>query len=148
MLTPSRIVIHHSATPDGDTFSWNAIHNYHVNVLGWEDIGYHAGIENIEGKYVCLFGRPDVVPGAHTRGENGRSLGFCFVGNFDVAEPPHVQLRIACRRVLAPWLYRHALGVDALVPHRQFAVKTCPGDMFDMDLLKQICAQEMNKYHV
>lgn len=144
MLQPHKIIIHHSATEDGRTFSWHAIHHYHTNVLGWSDIGYHAGIELFQDKYLCLFGRPDVVPGAHTRGFNADSLGFCFVGNFDEVEPQRSRLRCAARRVLVPWLLRHGLGVDTLVPHRNFSNKTCPGKLFDMDLLRHICAEEMD----
>ena len=144
MLKPEKIVIHHSLTADGSTLSWPAIHHYHVNVNGWSDIGYHAGIEEVGDRYVCVFGRPDVLAGAHTVGENGRSLGFCFVGNYDVDEPEPSRLRVACRRVLAPWLLRHGLGVDALVPHRQFADKTCPGYRFDMDLLRSIAQEELD----
>lgn len=144
MLTPRKVVIHHSATADGPTLSWNAIHDYHVNHNGWSDIGYHAGIERVGEKYVCIFGRPDVLPGAHTIGENGRSLGFVFVGDYDIAEPSHVMLRYASRRVLAPWLLRHGLGVDALVPHNHFAHKTCPGSRFPMDKLRHMVAEEMD----
>jgi hypothetical protein len=144
MLTPEKVVIHHSATADGKTVSWYAIHEYHVNTNGWKDIGYHAGLEEVEGRYVCFFGRPDLLAGAHTVGENGRSLGFCFVGDFDRVAPSPSRLRVACRRVLAPWLIRYGLGVDALVPHNQFAAKSCPGKAFDMALLRQICAEEMD----
>lgn len=144
MLRPDRIIIHHSATQDGPTLSWGAIHDHHVNHNGWNDIGYHAGIEQIGDRYVCLFGRPDVRTGAHTLGENKRSLGFCFVGNFDLRAPGVERFRVAARRVLAPWLLRYGLGVDALLPHRDFAHKTCPGREFDMDLLRQVCAEEMD----
>ena len=54
--------------------------SYHINVKGWTDVGYHAGIEQVEGRFVCLFGRPDVYTGAHTRGHNSSSLGFVFIG--------------------------------------------------------------------
>ena len=144
MLTPTKIIVHHSLTADGKTVSWSAIHQYHVNTMGWSDIGYHAGIEEVDGRYVCLFGRPDLLAGAHTQGENGRSLGFCFVGDYDSVAPDDTRLRVACRRVLGPWLIRYGLGVDALVPHSQFAAKSCPGKKFDMHRLRQICAEEMD----
>lgn len=143
MLTPQKVIIHHSLTRDSGSVSWSAIHSYHVNEKGWSDIGYHAGCEEVEGRIVCLFGRPDWISGAHTKGENGRSLGFCFVGDYDLRRPSESRLRVACRRVLAPWLIRLGLGVDALVPHSQFANKTCPGKLFPMDRLREICAEEM-----
>ncbi len=142
-MTPNKIVIHHSATRDSGTLSWSAIHSYHVNDNGWSDIGYHAGIEEVNGQYVCLFGRPDVRSGAHTRGHNGHTLGFCFVGDFDQVAPGRQRLDVACRRVLAPWLLRLGLGVEDLVPHRDYSSKTCPGSKFDMDELRQVCAEVM-----
>ena len=104
MLKPEMVVIHHSLTKDSGSVSWSAIHSYHVNEKGWSDIGYHAGIEEADGRLICLFGRPDWISGAHTRGANGRSLGFCFIGNYDDSRPDDARRRVAARRVLAPWL--------------------------------------------
>lgn len=143
MLRPKKIIIHHSLTKDSGSVSWGAIHSYHVNTKGWSDIGYHAGIEEVEGRFICMFGRPDWISGGHTRGQNWCSLGFCFVGNFDRRRPSDARLRVAARRVLAPWLIRYGLGVDALVPHSQYANKTCPGSKFPMDRLREIVAEEM-----
>lgn len=144
MLTPNKIIIHHSKTRDGRSVSWSAIHSYHVNHNGWSDIGYHAGIEEVEGRFVCLFGRPDILAGAHAKGENRSSLGFCFLGDYDLRRPSDARLRVASRRVLAPWLIRLGLGVDALRPHSQYSNKTCPGKMFPMDRLREICKEEMD----
>ncbi len=150
MLKPTKIIIHHSLTRDSGSVSWAAIHSYHVNEKGWQDIGYHAGIERVEANnaFVCLYGRPDWLPGAHTKGQNGSSLGFCFVGNYDDRRPTDARLRVAARRVLAQWLIGYGLPVDAIVPHSQFASKTCPGTMFPMDRLREICAEEMYRARV
>lgn len=143
MLNPGKIIIHHSLTPDGSTLSWSAIHHYHVNHNGWSDIGYHAGIEEVEGRYVCLFGRPDVVPGAHTLGHNDSSLGFCFVGNFDERAPDEQRMRVAARRVLAPWCIRFGIRPGYIVGHRRFAEKSCPGSKFRVERLQQIVMEEV-----
>ena len=143
MLKPELIVVHHSLTADSGTLSWDNIIDYHVNHNGWSDVGYHAGCELIDDKYICTYGRPTWKPGAHTKGHNRRSLGFCFVGNFDLESPSTRQLRVGARRVLAPWLLWLGLGVDAVVPHRQFAVKSCPGRKFNMDILRTIIKEEM-----
>lgn len=145
MLTPTKIVVHHSLTRDSGTVSWSAIESYHVNTKGWSDIGYHAGIEEAQGKFICLYGRADWLAGAHTKGQNGSSLGFCFVGNYDDRRPGDARLRVAARRVLAPWLIRYRLSPDDLVPHSDYASKTCPGRMFPMDRLREICAEEMDR---
>jgi hypothetical protein len=148
VLKPTKIVIHHSLTKDSGTVSWSAIHSYHVNEKGWQDIGYHAGIEEANGKFICLYGRPDWLPGAHTKGQNRSSLGFCFVGNYNDSGPGDARMRVAARRVLAPWLIRYGLGVEALVPHNQFASKSCPGRMFNVRRLREICAEEVDRARV
>lgn len=144
MFQPNKIVIHHSKTRDGRAVSWSAIHAYHVNNNHWSDIGYHAGIEEVEGRFLCIFGRPSILAGAHTKGENGRSLGFCFLGDYDSSRPSDARLRVASRRVLAPWLIRMGAGVEALRPHSEYSNKTCPGTLFPMERLRQICQEEMD----
>jgi len=143
-VTPDRIIIHHSATPDGDTYSWGAIEDYHVITRGWKDIGYHAGIEKVRGLLVCMYGRPNWMSGAHTVGQNSRSLGFCFVGCFDESPPPEAVLRVAARRVLVDWCITYGIEPSNIFAHRSFANKTCPGTVFDMDLLRQIVEEELH----
>jgi len=133
-----RIIIHHSLTIDRKTLSWSAIRNYHIQHNGWLDIGYHAGIEMVGNEYECLYGRPTTMDGAHTAGANYDSLGFCFVGNYDRVQPSPEMLAIACRRVLAPWIINFNIKLDNVKPHRDFADKSCPGKLFDMDDLRSM----------
>jgi len=142
MLKPRRIIIHHSATEDSRTLSWGAIRRYHTEVNGWADIGYHAGVECIRDGYEAIIGRPWVEPGAHTKGENRDSLGFCFVGNYDAQEPHESMMRVAARSVLVPWLAIYELDLDRIFGHRDFAAKTCPGRLFDLGKLRDIVADE------
>lgn len=145
MLIPRQIIVHHSATVDGATYSWAAIERYHTQEMGWRDIGYHAGCERVGNDIACLFGRPDYLPGAHTAGRNGDTLGFCFVGNYDGVGPDIGVLRIAARRVLVPWLRRFGLRVEDVRAHREFADKTCPGRMFDVDILRDVLREESRR---
>jgi len=137
------IVIHHSATDDSGTLSWEAIRNYHVVKNHYSDVGYHAGAEMIlrscwaKPRPIVLYGRPVLAIGAHVAGYNSRSLGFCFVGDYDSQIPPEELLREAALRVLAPWCEQFKLGVDDIVPHRDYSGKTCPGELFDMSELRQ-----------
>ena len=140
-----RIIIHCSATKDTSTVSWDSIQHFHTATRGWRDIGYHAGCELSVVGYVCLYGRPVTVSGAHARGNNRDSLGFCFVGNYNDRTPSKTMLRVAARRVLVPWMIQFDLGVDDLHAHNEYANKTCPGTLFDMDLLRRIVAEELEK---
>lgn len=140
------IVIHHSLTDDGGTVSWDAIRRFHTDPNGppqyrMREIGYHAGIEMIGGAYECLFGRPLDWYGAHTVGLNQTHLGFLFVGNFDKAAPEDEMLRMACERVLRPWMKAFDIQPHQVVPHRDFAQKSCPGRMFDMGRLMAALSQ-------
>lgn len=133
------IVIHHSLTPDTATASWPAILRFHTVDRQWRDIGYHAGIEDLRGTLMCLYGRPTTEEGAHTVGRNHDHLGFCFVGNFDMAPPSDEMMKVAARRVLRPWMKLFCISIANVLPHNAFAkYKTCPGEQFSMDRLRDI----------
>ena len=140
---PTKIIVHHSLTPDGGTLSWSAIDNYHVNILGFNDIGYHSGIEQVRGRLVCLHGRPNWMPGAHTKGQNSSSLGFCFVGNYDNTSPSEAKLRMAARDVMVDWCLRYGIKVKDIYGHYRYANKSCPGEMFSISRLQRIVEEEL-----
>jgi hypothetical protein len=157
----THIMIHHSATVDGRTFDWQAIRRYQMSwrIDGvsvtkaeydrrlainagkrfeppWDDISYHFGDEKVNDHYEILVGRDLDRQGAHCVGMNQRAIGVCFIGNFDVARVPADQwaagllfVRSLCRILLIP--------ITCVVGHRDYAKKTCPGEMFDMDLFRR-----------
>lgn len=142
-MNKKRVVIHHSATPDSPiSFSWNAIRRYHVEVNKWRDIGYHLGFEqgaDALGKvsYEALLGRPIDADGAHCPQQNSNveALGVVFIGNFDLAPPPHNLLIFGARHLAA---FMRALGIqvsrDTVKGHYEFnSYKSCPGKYFNMD---------------
>ena len=149
LFEPRRIIVHHSATRDSGTVSWGAIRHYHTDTLGWRDIGYHALCEWVQNGnrsgYECFYGRPETIPGAHTRGHNGDSLGFCFVGNYDDTEPDAAMLEVATERVLLPWMIRYGISADSVFGHRLFSPKSCPGNRFDMSVLRAILRQRLGQ---
>ena len=133
-MKPQFIVLHHSLTTDSHTVSWGAIRNYHVLELKWRDIGYHFGIENINGQIEILMGRMPDVNGAHCKqaGMNQKSIGICFVGNFDKA-PPSKKVWDAGLKLVAYFCKRHGIPLTNIIAHRDYATyKTCPGKLFDM----------------
>jgi N-acetylmuramoyl-L-alanine amidase len=140
-MVPNKIILHHSATKDSGTVSWNAIRRYHVNECCWGDIGYHFGIEFItdpgdpKGSYEILMGRAPNQVGAHATGENSASIGICFVGNFDEAPPPVAQWEAGLK--LVRWLlWEFGIPKSQVFGHRTFAHKTCPGTKFDIEKFK------------
>lgn len=141
MNRPTKIILHHSATKDSGTVSWNAIRRYHISQCKWEDIGYHFGIEFVEdkgdpkGSYEILVGRTLDKAGAHTTGQNHDSIGICFIGNFDDQLVPLFQWNAGLR--LVRWLMRQfSISRANIYGHRYFAPKTCPGIGFDVELFK------------
>ncbi len=145
MFIPKRIMVHHSATKDSGTVSWGAIWKFHVQVRGWQDIGYHAGVELLRDRYEALYGRPVTIKGAHTRGQNSDSLGICFIGDYDVEEPPTEMLLVGIRRVIIPWMDVHGIPIDEIFGHRSFSTKTCPGKLFSMEKLRQLIIDEKTR---
>jgi N-acetylmuramoyl-L-alanine amidase len=78
------IVIHCSATREGQHFDVTDIRSWHL-ARGFADIGYH---------YVILLdgtiqnGRPLDRAGAHVAGHNARSIGICYIGGVDAWNKP------------------------------------------------------------
>jgi hypothetical protein len=132
-MYPDKIIMHHSLTKDSGTVSWNAIRKYHMGVKGWDDIGYHYGIEVIDGRHEILVGRLMTEQGAHTKGQNGSSLGICLVGNFDVERPVKEMWDLAVSLVdsLCSILY---ITSNSVYSHNRYAPdRSCPGKVFNMD---------------
>lgn len=142
--SPQFIMLHHSLTKDSGTASWSAIREWHTgqhpdSPHKWIDIGYHFGIELINNSYEILMGRPMLTPGAHTKGMNRNSIGICFVGNFDKHPVPAGQWEKGL--VLARSLMEvFNIPAENIRGHREYANKTCPGKLFDLDKFrKEIC---------
>jgi len=153
------VVLHHSLTKDGTVANWGAIRDYHMSirldgatitpaaykklpatekarcVMPWKDIGYHYGIELIDGHYEILLGRPESEVAAAVKEQrfNDTRIHVCLVGNFDEAPPPPKQLD-ALVRLLKDILARYRFGTRNITTHHAVApYKTCPGLQFPLD---------------
>lgn len=142
-MTPKEIYVHHSLTKDGQTVSWGAIRKYHMTPASkggpadgpWRDIGYHAGIELVDSGGILYFeilvGRFWNVPGAHAgAGHNSESLGFCFIGNYDVSDPPAEMLERGAKFIRSCWMDPYGIPIERVRRHSDVAAKTCPGKLF------------------
>ena len=139
-MRPTHIIIHHSKSADGPRMSWAGIRRYHTVGKGWRDIGYHYGIEIIDGECEVLVGRLMTTNGAHCTAKhmNVRSLGVCVVGDFDLAVPSVIRWNVVVALVTSLVETIHAdvgdvLGHGEVDPiYANGAPRTCPGKMFDM----------------
>jgi N-acetyl-anhydromuramyl-L-alanine amidase AmpD len=150
MNKPEYVVIHHSLTEDGLTVNWDAIRKYHVETNGWSDIGYHFGVERVNGVLTTQMGRRVDLEGAHTKemNMNARSIGICVVGNFDVAPPDWATVNYL-RDLIYAITANYPIPVQNVLGHRDVGLmagfdwrkigstgvreyKTCPGILFPL----------------
>jgi hypothetical protein len=84
---PTHLIIHHSAGSNSSS-DWSAvvrsIWDYHVNVRGWDDIGYNWLIDP---NGLLYEGRGNDRQGAHFCGYNGETLGCCMMGTYTNTKP-------------------------------------------------------------
>lgn len=152
-MSPSYIIIHHSLTDDNKHVSWGAIRKYHKGLVEgspykMNDIGYHFGLELVDDQIEVLLGRLPYSIGAHTKelSMNTKSIGVCCIGNFDKYEPSS---RMVDKLVWLLNYLRHefAIPVNQILGHREVGMmagfdwtkgqyKTCPGKLFDMDMIR------------
>jgi hypothetical protein len=134
-------MVHHSLTPDGTSVSWGAIRKYHVETMGWHDIGYHMGVERVGDHLEALVGRPEDEDAAACNQEqmNRLALHVCVVGDYDIVPPADELLNYLARYVIVPWMLRHNITPDRIVRHGDYATyKSCPGRAFDIEHLRLI----------
>lgn len=132
---PEYIIIHHSASKDHGTLDFVGLRDWHVNHNGWPDIGYNFVLEDINGRYTAIMGRHPNDIGYHCSGMNHKSLGICFVGNFEKSMPPVDQWNLGVR--LVRWLLeKYNLSTHRVEGHRYFKATACPGKNFNMQKFK------------
>lgn len=124
------IVIHHSATPDGNAAKFDREHK----AKGWDELGYHFVIDNGRGG---PDGRVEVGPrwpkqkwGAHAKTPDNRfnehGIGICFVGNFESGRPTPKQMQAAAK--LVAWLMQtYNIPARNVIGHDDTKSTLCPG---------------------
>jgi len=121
----NRVILHCTATKEGQDISLETIRGWHVVGNGWQDIGYH---------YVILLngdialGRNLFTQGSHTRGENEDSIGVAYVGGLDEKGKPKDTMSlyqdIAFMRLFESLSV--TFGKLDLHGHNEFSNKACP----------------------
>lgn len=122
----TKIVLHHSASPQNRNTNAEEIHGWHL-ARGWDGIGYH---------YVILengaieHGRPEYWMGSHAKGHNKDSIGICLIGDFTKENMTDLQ-NAALRNLLYSLKDRHSNAT--IHGHGDLPDQStqCPG--FDVD---------------
>ncbi|XP_066995625.2 peptidoglycan-recognition protein 2 [Anabrus simplex] len=101
-----------------------SIQAYHMNTLGWDDIGFSFLVGGDGNVYE---GRGWHKVGAHTKGFNKKGLGIVLIGNFNDALPPRAQLE-AVKKLMECGVELGELSEDfKLLGHRQLVATQSPG---------------------
>ncbi len=124
------IIVHCSATPEGENFTVEQIRKSHLQ-RGFSDIGYHWYID-LDG--TVHKGRDEAVAGAHTTGYNTHSIGVCYCGGCpprsvkDWARKAQDTRTSAQRDALIKLLrqLKKRYPGATIHGHREFAHKACP----------------------
>lgn len=136
---PKVLIIHHSGgtntNPLEDTSHHTAqiMESYHLS-LGWEGLGYHYVIHKNGDVWK---GRPEGYHGAHTTGMNTSSIGICLAGNFDATLPSKEQEN-ALITLLLELTKKYSITPENIVPHRNYAKKTCYGNKLTDDWARNL----------
>mgnify|MGYP003625302637 FL=1 len=131
MKDVKKIIVHCSATREGDdSINAEVIDRWHKK-RGWKGIGYHF-VVLIDGSIET--GRMINKCGAHTKGMNCKSIGVCYIGGVeserndkgkysakDTRTPEQIATLLELLRLLKK-IYPEA----KIHGHRDFAAKACP----------------------
>ena len=144
-------VVHHTETPnepEDPEQTVRSIWDYHVNILGWQDIGYNFLIDHegniYQGRHNDHLNLID-VQGAHAIQANTSSVGIALIGQF---EPDHDRVEpgepneeaIASLEELIAWRFRQNSlepsdsedignedNVSRICGHNDVGDTACPG---------------------
>lgn len=102
------------------------IQNYHINSLGWADIGYNF---LIGGDGQVYEGRGWRKQGAHASGWNSNSHGFSYMGTYTTTSPTAAQVSVGKQLVQCGISLGHIRSNHGLIGHRQVGATECPGNV-------------------
>ena len=120
-----KIIIHCTATREGDEISVDTIRRWHL-ARGWSDIGYHYVID-LKGNINA--GRPIELIGAHTKGQNKYSIGIAYVGGVEADGKTPKDTRTKAQKDAIIRLVKKLKGCypDVTIHgHNEFSNKACP----------------------
>jgi len=131
------IVLHHSATQQGDIASIDAAHKRRTDAGGkpWLGIGYHFVIGNghgmADGEVQPTFRWRQQLAGAHAgnRTQNETGIGVCLIGDFN-RNPPSDRQLTAAHRLVGQLMKANRLSPRDVRRHGDLRATDCPGRQF------------------
>ncbi|CAM5527988.1 Peptidoglycan recognition protein OS=Streptomyces tendae OX=1932 GN=GUR47_28260 PE=3 SV=1 [Streptomyces tendae] len=122
--------VHHSATGNNYRCSQapsviRGIYRYHVNSMGWRDLGYNFLVDKCGTIYEGRAGgvsKP--VLGAHTSGFNSNSMGVAVLGTYSSKKPSPAALKAIAR--LTAW----KVGLYGMNPRGKTYLKSGGGNLY------------------
>ena len=122
-----RVIIHCSATREGQDISAETIRRWHTSSpRNWSDIGYHFVIE-LDG--TIKKGRDIDEKGSHTKGENYDSIGVCYIGELErdgkTPKDTMTEMQDISMLELIKSL-RLIFGELSIHGHNEYSSKACP----------------------
>ncbi len=140
--SPSRMTIHHTETPNADPLSAAArmrqMQNYHIDVRGWCDLGYHF----VVGKDGQVYaGRREDLRGAHAANHNQDNVGVAFIGTYH-GGVPSAEMQSAAARLMSAVADQWGITLSRTTvrSHRELGSTNCPGDALQARLDALIAA--------
>lgn len=120
----NKIILHCTATKDGVHVSVDTIRKWH-EARGWADVGYHYVIY-IDG--TIHRGRDIDKSGAHTKGQNAKSIGIAYVGGLDKNDEAKDTMSMKQEVAFMSLVYslRRVLGDLRVHGHNEYSNKSCP----------------------
>lgn len=139
LIKPKAVILHHSATSDGQTLSVSSIRKEHMS-KGYDDIGYHFIIEQVNNYYEVICGRMTNIKGAHCRAfrMNHKALGVCFIGNFEITTMPDEQWQKGLLLVKT-LIKQFDIKIENVKGHKEvkFSSTACPGKLFNLNRFRE-----------
>lgn len=124
MRTINKIIIHCSATKEGNNVTASTIDQWHKD-RGWKSIGYHY-VVMLDG--TIEYGRSIYETGAHVKNHNEGSIGICYIGGLDSSmtakdtrtpeQKESLLLLLKTLKKMHPEATIHG--------HNEFSAKACP----------------------
>ncbi len=137
------IVIHHSATPNGNAEIFD---RWHRESNHWEGVGYNFvignGTDSTDGSVEVTFRWREQIVGAHCKTPdnwaNRLAIGICLVGHFNHTQPTAAQLT-SLRKLVGFLQDRYRIADNRVYGHQETPgarVTDCPGHFFDINAVR------------